>query len=278
MDICFERGDSRHNLPLKALRGHEMRSQIGKRAACSGMILLWAAGMVHGEIPGGVPLPDPGTKIESIHGDSRIAYDLASKTYRYQGEYDFTYNIAAVAKSPVYFFADVDVEAISSETDGFAPDRLTGTFEGGVKDFCGMKPLSIYLRHQSPHDIDSSQLRQGSWEAVGARWTQKFSGTEVALSAGPYIRTIVSDYRWDFDAQANRKIGRIGRQAFYLSGDLHHVTESGPRGGYTDFWVQAETPLSEHLRIYLGAGQVHDIDVVYGKTDQPVQLGARFLF
>jgi hypothetical protein len=253
-----------------------VRFVVWLRALAPLLVLAVATGTAHADIPGGTPLPSPNDSPHQTSGEATIAYYLASASYRFQGQYDFTYNASAIGKSIPYFFADVDIEALSDNRHNFQPDRLAGTFELGARRLFGVTPLGVLVRHQSPHNIDRNDRRQGSWNMIAARWKLHSRAADFNFSFGRYLRPIiVFDYAWDFDVQATRSLGRFGGRTWTLRADIHHITENGPRGGFTDYWIEPGTSLGPHVEGYLGMGQVHDIDVFGGRTDHPVLVGLR---
>ena len=231
---------------------------------------------VLGGIPGGMPLPTPDNAPHVLHWSARLGFSLLARAYRYQGDYGLTYNIAQVGPTMAYFFANVDVEALSDLQSSFRPDHLTGTFEVGGRRILGTTPVSLYLRHESPHDLDRADRKQGSWEQVGARVEHKLGRTHLTLSSGWFYHTVVDDYRWDVDLHASRAMGRVWGLPWDLQADLHQMQEDGTRSNYTDFWIEPAVALSDHLQAFAAFGQVHDIDVFHGKTEMPLQTGVKF--
>ncbi|MCA1595305.1 MAG: hypothetical protein LC772_02605 [Chloroflexi bacterium] len=223
-------------------------------------------------VPGGPPMPSLDEQVSAARGEARIGYYLLSRTYRFQGQYSLTYNYANVKSSLLYAFADVDVEAMSTFSNHFRPDRLAGTFELGARHV-GVHPLALFLRHQSPHDIDRADRKQGSWDMAGVRWEQSLRGGTVQISGGRYIRTAVFDYRWDLDIHADYPIGSTMGKLWRLRLDVHHVVETGPRGGLTDYWIEPNVRVAHHVLLFAGSGQVHDIDVFGGRTELPLITG-----
>lgn len=224
------------------------------------------------EVPGGPPLPIIGGQVGAAHGEARVGYYALTRTYRFQGQYSLTYNFANVKSSLLYSFADVDVEAMSTFSDHFKPDRLAGTFEIGARHIVA-GPLGLFVRHQSPHDIDRADRRQGSWDMAGMRWEQPLRRGTIQFSAGRYIRTAAFDYTWDLDFRASYPIGSTMGKPWELRFDLHHVSETGPRGGFTDYWIEPDVRLAPHVEFFAGFGEIHDIDVFAGRNETPLLSG-----
>ncbi len=230
------------------------------------------------QMPGGPPIPNDSLQAGDIHGVVRLGYYVASGFYRFQGQYGLTANVARIGSSPVYVFGNVDIESLSGKANSFQPDRQTGTFEVGVRRIAGRAPLSVFIRHQSPHNIDRNDRRQGSWEMVGARWTQRVKGTKVTLSTGPYIHRIVARYQWDADLQTATPLGRVAGRALELDGDLHQVFNGSPQKNFTELWIETNILLTPHIQAYIGTGRLQDIDVYNGRSDTPVVAGVKFIF
>lgn len=249
-----------------------------KLALLSTTPLLFLLSPAAAQMPGGPPIPSDSLQPGDVHGEVRIDYTLVSSLYRFQGQYGLTANVARIGSSPVYLFGNVDNEILSGKGKGFQPDRQTGTFEVGVRQVGHLKPLSVFIRHQSPHNIDRNDRRQGSWEMVGARWTQRVRGTKVTFSTGPYVHRIVARYQWDADLHTATPLGRIAGRPLGLDGDLHEVFNQGPGGNLTELWLETNIQLTPHFQAYIGAGHLRDIDVYNGRSDTPVVTGIKFIF
>jgi len=233
-------------------------------------------GSAWAQVPGGTPTPVNYDTLNIAHGETRIGYYIGSKVYRYQGEYSLTYNFGRLGQSVFYLFGDADVEALSNQDRNFQPDRLTGTFEIGARRV-GVPPLTLFLRHQSSHNIDRNDRRQGSWELLGARWNQNLGRAVMSFSAGKYVHRTINDYNWDLDAHATYPLGKLVGRPWEIRGEIRQVIESGPRQQFTDFWIEPDILISPHLRGFLGFGQIHDIDVFGGRTDISVMTGIRII-
>ena len=251
--------------------------RILRAASIGTWLIMFAAAGAHAQMPGGVPLPNANDKPYQAHGDAQIGYYLTSRSYRYQGQYSLTYNVAQIGPSCLYLMANIDIEILANHVSDFQPDRQTGTFEVGTRRIVKNVPLGLFLRHQSPHNIDRSDRRQGSWEMVGARYNTRCGPALIVVSAGPYIHRIVNDYTWDADAQATVPVGRwLGRNWKFM-GDLHGVGEQ-QRKGFGDYWIELNTNLSSHADGFVGTGEIHHIDVFAGTNDNPIVMGVRLSY
>jgi len=233
------------------------------------------------QTPEGPQIPLPDDKIGAVHGQVRLGYYLSTHTYRYHGEYEAETNFARVAGSPLYGFADVDVEALEDSAHGkFEPDRRVGTFEVGARRLFGVAPLSFVVRHQSAHYIDRNDLFQGSWDMAGVRWQQTIGKTQVSASLADYVHVhqLDAEYKMDADLQGITSLGAIGRHPLELHSDLHLVTGHSGKGGFTDYWIEPNIFLSAQTAFFLGYGQIHDTNLSRANADHPVITGIRLTY
>ena len=245
------------------------------------LTLICLGGNIQAQTPEGPQLPVADNKIGAVHGIIRLGYYGVTHTYRYHGEYEAETNFVRVAGSPLYAFADVDVQALEDSAHGkFEPDRLTGTFEIGVRRLFGIAPFSLVTRHQSAHYIDRNDLFQGSWDMVGARWQQTVGKTQISASLANYVHVhqLDSEYKLDADLQGVTSLGAVGRHRLELHTDLHSVTGHGGRGGFTDYWLEPNVFLSAQTAFFLGYGQIHDTNLSRANTDHPVITGIRLTY
>lgn len=238
-------------------------------------------GVVRAQTPEGPQLPPPDSQIGAVHGQVRLGYYLSTHTYRYHGEYEVATNFARVADSPLYAFADVDVEAFQDSAHGkFEPDRLVGTFEVGARRLFGVEPLSVLVRHQSAHYIDRNDLFQGSWDMVALRYQKPLGATLLSATLGEYVHVhqLASSYHHDVDVQGETALGAFRRHRLQLRTDIHAVTGSGGKGGYVDYWVEPGIFLSPQTIAFIGYGQIHDTNLSAANTDHPVITGVRLIY
>ncbi len=251
------------------------------RAFLSLLALVSLAAGLQAQTPEGPQLPVPDAKIGAVHGLIRLGYYPTTHTYRYHGEYEAETNFVRVAGSPLYAFADVDVQALEDSKHGkFQPDRLVGTFELGVRRLLGVAPLSLLVRHQSAHYIDRDDLFQGSWDMVAVRWQQAVGKTLVTGSLANYVHVhqLDSEYKLDADLQGVTALGAAGKHPLELHTDLHTVTGHGGKGGFTDYWIEPNLFLSTQTAFFVGYGQIHDTNLSRANTDHPVITGIRLVY
>jgi len=245
------------------------------------LTILIFPGQLWAQTPEGPQIPIPDDKIGSVHGQIRLGYYPLTHTYRYHGEYEAQTNFAKLGGSPLYGFADVDVQALEDSAHGkFQPDRLVGTFELGARRLLGVPPLSLFIRHESAHYIDRDDLFQGSWDMVGARWQQSVGKTQLSGSLANYVHVhqLDSEYKIDADLQGVTALGTAGKHPLELRSDLHFVTGHGGRGGFADYWMEPNIFLSTQTAFFLGYGQIHDTNLSRANTDHPVIMGLRFVY
>ena len=245
------------------------------------LAVLLLAGRLHAQTPEGPQLPSPDTQIGGVHGHIRLGYYASTHTYRYHGEYDVATNFVRVAGSPLYGFADVDVEALEDSAHGkFQPDRLVGTFELGARSLFGVQPLSILVRHESAHYIDRNDLFQGSWDMAALRYQKPLGATLLSATLGEYVHVhqLASSYHHDLDVQGETGLGAFRRHRLLLRTDIHAATGSGGKGGYTDFWIEPGIFLSPQTEAFVGYGQIHDTNLSAANTDHPVITGIRLVY
>ena len=231
--------------------------------------------------PEGPQIPSPDTKIGTVHGQVRLGYYALTHTYRYHGEYIAQVNFARVAQSPLYGFADVDVQSLEDSAHGkFVPDRLVGTFEVGVRRLLGVSHLSLLIRHQSAHYIDRIDPNQGSWDMDALRWQQDVGKTRVSATLGNYfhIHNLDSTYQIDGDLQGITSLGTVKHRPIELRTDIHTVTGHGGGGAFTDYWIEPNMILSTQTAFFVGYGQIHDTKLLRGNADHPIITGFRLLF
>lgn len=233
------------------------------------------------QTPEGPQIPPPDAQIGAVHGGVRLGYYASTHTYRYHGDFNVATNFVRAAGSPLYAFADVDVEALEDSAHGkFQPDRLVGTFELGARRLFGAAPLSVLVRHESAHYIDRNDLFQGSWDMVALRYQRPLGSTLLSATLGEYVHVhqLASRYHHDADVQGETALGAFRRHRLQLRTDIHAATGSGGKGGYVDYWVEPGIFLSPQTIAFLGYGQIHDTNLSAANTDHPVIGGIRLVY
>ena len=233
---------------------------------------------VHAQSPEGPLLPVIDPKIGIPHGQVRLGYYPATHTFRYQGEYTVAVNFAQIKNSPLYGFADVDVEAgQDADHSTFRPQRLVGTFEVGATRFLGVAPLSVLVRHESAHYIDREDLFQGSWDMVALRYRKPVGRTQLSVTLANYVHVhqLASEYKDDADIQGETDLGAIRGHKISLRTDLHLASGHGGRGGFADYWIEPSLALSPQAAVFVGFGQITDTNLSAANTDHPVIAGVR---
>ena len=247
------------------------------------LALIALTPLARAQTPEGPQLPPPDDKIGAVHGQGRLGYYGVTHTFRYQGDYQIGTTFARLARSPLYAFADVDIEAgQDSMHKTFRPQRLVGTFEVGARRLFGVAPLSLIVRHESAHYIDRADLYQGSWDLVGARWQQTVGKTLVSGTLADYVHVhqLASEYRYDADLQGFTDLGATKGHRMELRSDVHAATAhgSGGKGGYVDYWIEPNYFLGPQTALFVGYGQIHDTNLSAANTDHPLITGIRLLY
>lgn len=250
-------------------------------AASLCLLSALAAPHARAQSPEGPLLPTLDDKLGTPHGQARLGYYAQTHTFRYQGEYTVGVTFARAAGSPLYAFADVDVEAGQDAAHStFRPQRLVGTFEVGARRLLGVAPLSLLVRHESAHYIDRIDLFQGSWDMVGLRFQRPVGRTLLSVTLANYVHVhqLASDYKDDADLQGETALGSVRGHALSLRTDLHLASGHGGRGGFADYWLEPSYALSPQTALFLGYGQITDTNLSAANTDHPVMAGVRLSY
>jgi hypothetical protein len=254
-----------------------MRSRLSRRAFASAAFLLFSCAAGQAEVPEGPPVPSADLSAYVAHSRTDLDYYLATQVYRYRGRYAITYNAFRVGKVGVYGFGDADVE-VRTGGNQFQPDRLLGTFEGGVRGPVGQGSVGVFVRHFSSHNVDRDDRAQPSWEQLGARWQWSRGRWHVDLSGATYFHHDHCRYQSDVDAHAAWLVVSDSKHPLTIEADLHRVGETGGgRSEYVDYWIEPDLGLSKDVVAYVGYGTVHDIDMADGRSDDPVMVGLKVL-
>lgn len=171
-------------------------------------VLLSCVG-VHAEAPEGPPIPSADLTPNVGHSRTNLGLYVATRFYRYRGDYSLTYNAFHAGRLGVYGFGDVDVEARTASNE-FQPDRLTGTFEIGTREAIQKSSLGLYYRHFSSHNIDLIDRPKPSWEQAGLRYQWVRPRYEVDLSGGDYVHIDNCRYQTDGDLRLAGMSTRVG--------------------------------------------------------------------
>jgi len=236
------------------------------------------------QTPEGPALPRLTDEMYTPHGYARFGYYPVTGYFRFQGEYSVAGNIAKLGKSQTYLFAEVDVEAVSSQGgQRFEPNRLVGTFETGQRHLFGVRPLSFVLRHDSAHNIDISNTQrfQGNWDSAGVRWEGEAKTTRytATLAYDYHIYQLSLNPKIDADFQTVTPIGTFAGRPIDFAADLHGLSSSGSRSGFVDFWLEPRITIRPQVQFFLGYGQIHDINLSANKpVDHPVITGIKFVY
>ena len=257
---------------------------LSRRFPCLPLLslaLMALAPFAHAQTPEGPQLPPPDDKVGAVHGQGRLGYYGVTHTFRYQGDYQIGSTFARAAGSPLYLFADVDIQAGQDSTHKtFRPQRLVGTFEFGARRLFGVAPLSLIVRHESAHYIDRADLYQGSWDMVGARWEQAVGKTRVTGTFANYVHVhqLASEYKLDGDLQGVTALGATRGHKMELRSDIHAATGHGGKGGYVDYWIEPNYFLGQQTALFVGYGQIHDTNLSAANTDHPLITGIRLIY
>jgi hypothetical protein len=221
---------------------------------------------------------EPGVPESKIHGDISAGYYSISNVYKYAADLNVWFDFGAWNPAKFYFSGGVLTLIKSDKAEGFQPDRYRGTLELGARTQRGKNNLSLFLKHQSFHDIDRFDGITESYEILGLKYSVA-NPWNPTISAGNYVHKLDVDYQWDLRASVdNGCVGICSGKPIYGAASVHYVTESGVTGRDNFVDYTAEIGLETHysVRYFLQYQNIHDIDSFNGRTEHGLVVGARY--
>jgi hypothetical protein len=213
-----------------------------------------------------------------VHGDLLLGYYPVSDVYKYVADVNVHFNYGSYKESNIYFGGGILTLIKKTDLKSFQPDRYRGTLETGIQRSRGKQALSLYVKHQSFHDIDRFDGITESYEMLGVRYAQN-SPWNPTFSLASYVHKIDVDYKWDFSASVdNGCLGVCRGKSIYGAASIHYVGENGQinRDNFFDYNAEVGFQSQASIRYFLAYRQTHDIDRFNGTTDHAVLVGMRY--
>lgn len=214
-----------------------------------------------------------------IHGDIAAGYYAVSDVYRYIADVNVWFDFGASNGAAFFFNGGIQTLIKGASDERFQPDRYRGTLEPGVKWAKGENVYSLFVKHQSFHDIDKYDGIDESYEIVGIRYARA-SLWNFNVSAGKYIYRQDVDYDWDFTASVDSGRANVcpGRR-LYGAASAHYVTSDGSltsRDGFLDYMAEFGYETRLNVRYFVAYQVVHDIDRFAGRIEKGLLFGVRY--
>jgi hypothetical protein len=220
----------------------------------------------------------PGVPETKIHGELVAGAYPISDVYKYAADLNVWFDFGAWNPAKFYFNGGILTLIKANSNKGFQPDRYRGTLELGARLPEGKKSYSLFLKHQSFHDIDRFDGITESYEILGLKYSLA-NPWNLTVSAGNYVHKEDVDYQWDFGASVdNGCVAVCSGKPLYGAASAHYVTESGITGRDHFLDYSAEIGVETHagVRYFMSYRQVHDINQFNGETDHGLLVGVRY--
>lgn len=223
-----------------------------------------------------LPMPDD----KSVHGKVFFGVVSGSDIYDAAGNIGATFDIGVVDKGSLYFSGDIFTYLeVKDGFSDFNPRRIIYTLEPGYVRVRGNSAYRFFIKHQSFHDVDSSDELDESYELYGLSY-KSAGNPEFYIAAGKYLNVKDVDYEWDFTASATFDLQIIRNRSTYFHAWVHHITEDGTidRNGFTDYAGELGISFKNNLTWFARYELLHDIDRFNGLTDNHAIIGARYIW
>lgn len=221
--------------------------------------------------------PVPLAQDEIVRGKAMFAVMGGSDTYDTVGNLGATFRIGNLLGGDLYFFADMLTWIENPSASEFQPRRIVYTLEAGYTPKAVENRTTLFVKHQSFHDVDSFDGMDESYELYGLRYRVR-EEPHVWLRIGKYLNRTVVDYDWDYIVGLQSDIGTMGNNLLYGFALLHYVTEDGSSGrdGFVDWALETGLDFQNSITLFLRNEQLHDVDRFAGITDTYTTLGIKY--
>jgi len=223
--------------------------------------------------------PVPLVAEKMVRGKAMFGVLGGSDLYDSVGNLGATFDIGDVKGGDIYFFGDVLTWITNPKLTDFEPRRVVYTLEAGYISPVDDQRYSLFVKHQSFHDVDSSDGIDESYELYGFRYRIS-DEPAILLRVGKYANRSAVDYDWDFAVGSATSLGSISDRQLYASAWVHHVTESGnpDRDGFTDYFIEVGVEFLSGIDVFVRYELLHDLDRFDGTTDHHLVLGTKYIW